>query len=78
MLKSNESMTISGESKIEDKVVVSMVASINTDGEGFPNTSHTVLDKELYAANIETCQADITAFNTILFEKQKQVLGGNK
>lgn len=42
MLKSNESMTISGESKIEDKVVVSMVASINTDGEGFPNTSHTV------------------------------------
>ena len=36
MLKSNESMTISGESKIEDKVVVSMVASINTDGEGFP------------------------------------------
>lgn len=78
MLKSNESMTISGESKIEDKVVVSMVASINTDGEGFPNTSCTVLDKELYAANIEACQADITAFNTRVFEKQKLILGGNK
>lgn len=78
MLKSNESMTISGESKIEDKVVVSMVASINTDGEGFPNTSHTVLDKELFEANIEACQADIAAFNTRVFEKQKQILGGTK
>ncbi|MFQ9979554.1 hypothetical protein [Clostridium cadaveris] len=78
MLKSNESITITGESKIGDKVVVSMVASITTDGGNYPNSSNTVLDKELYAANIEACQADIAAFNTKVFEKQKQILGGTK
>lgn len=78
MLKVNESITITGESKIGDKVVVSMVASITTDGTNYPNTSNTVLDKELYSSNIEACQADILEFNNRVFEKQKLILGGTK
>lgn len=76
MLKSNESITINGESKIDDRVVVSMVASIATDGGNYPNNSYTILDRDLYKTNMETCQADITAFNTKVFEKQKEILGG--
>lgn len=76
MLKSNESITVTGESKIEDRVVVSMVASIATDGGNYPNNSYTILDRELYKINMETCQADITEFNNLVFKKQKEILGG--
>lgn len=78
MLKVNESITITGESKIGDNTVVSMVASITTDGANYPNMSNTVLDKELYSANIEACQADILEFNNKVLAKQKLILGGTK
>lgn len=78
MLRINESITIVGESKIEDKVVVSMVANITTDGANFPNMSNTVLDKELYADNIEVCQTDILEFSNKVLEKQRLIFGGTQ
>lgn len=78
MLESKESISITGESKIEGKVVVSLVANITTEEGTYPSVSTTVLDRALYSTNLEACQADITAFNTRVFEKQKQILGGNK
>lgn len=78
MLKINESITITGECKIDDKTVVTMIASITTNGVNCPNTSYTVLDNGIYTDNMETCQSYIAAFNTKVFEKQKQILGGNK
>ncbi|MDU4953486.1 hypothetical protein KQH81_10875 [Clostridium cadaveris] len=78
MLESKESISITGESKIEGKTVVSLIANITTEEGTYPSVSTTVLDRELYSANLEACQADITAFNTRVFEKQKQVLGGIK
>lgn len=75
MLKINESVTITGESKVGDVTVVSMIGSITTDGTNYPNTSNTVLNQNLYSENIENCQADIEEFNKKVFAKQKEILG---
>lgn len=71
MLQTSKSVTISGQSIIENKgapaTVVLMSANINESGE-YSSISRTIQDKELYVANKATCKEDISKFDDMVDE----------
>lgn len=76
MLNIIENTTFSGNVTIENKQLVSMVASVATDVNSYPNLSITVLDKQGYKDNFDTCKAGINEFVNRTLNKQYEVLGG--
>lgn len=67
MLKTTKSITLTGNSFINDKPVVYMSANVSTKGDA---TNHTlsIQDKALYDANKEQCRADILAFDQMVYD----------
>lgn len=77
MLRTNKSINVTGQSIITDAdnathVVVYMTSSV-TEGNGNPNVSKTIQDKELYLANIETCRNDMSEFDDMI----DKLIGGS-
>lgn len=65
MLKVNKSTTISATSSVDGKVVVTMNASIPDAGNISASTY--INDKTLYDANKVEVQADMNAFNDLVY-----------
>lgn len=67
MLKANKSITITGNSLINDKPVVYMQASVSTGG-GTTSHSSSIQDKGLYEENKAECRQDMAAFDAMVYE----------
>lgn len=69
MLQTTKSVTISGQSIIENEgvqsIVVIMNANISENGE-YSSTSRTIQNKELYIANKASCKEDISKFDDMI------------
>ena len=67
MLKTDKSITVTGNSFINDKPVVHMQASVSTGG-GTTSHSSSIQDKALYEANKAECRQDMATFDAIVYE----------
>lgn len=76
MLNINENITLNGNVTIENKQIVSMVASVATEANTYPNISITILDKEGYKNNFSACKDGINEFISRTLNKQYESLGG--
>ena len=61
-LNYKKSITITGESKIGDKVAIYLNANITTDTAGNSNVTTSIQDQTLYRANKTECRQDIDDF----------------
>lgn len=67
MLKANKTITVTGNSFINDKPVVHMQANVSTDG-GTTSHSSSIQDKALYEANKAECRQDMAAFDQMVYD----------
>ena len=67
MLKTNKSITITGNSMVNDKPAVYMQANVSTDG-GTTSHSSSIQDKALYEANKAECRQDMATFDAMVYE----------
>ncbi len=65
-LTTTQAITLTGQSKIGDVVVVSMTASIKENNNS--NIVSTIVNQELYDANKAQCRADIDDFTAYVRE----------
>lgn len=72
MLKTNKSISLTGNSLIGEKSAVYMQAIISTNG-GTTNHSSTIQDKTLYEENKAACRADIAAFSQKVYEIEDSI-----
>ena len=66
-LTTTQSISLSGESKIDGVIAVRMTAKITEDGNN-SNIVTTIVNQDLYEANKEACRADIDAFTSYVRE----------
>ena len=76
MLKVTKSITLNGESRMDDQVVVYMNAMLSTDGNGSSNVNTTIVNRELYNANKKQVRQDIAAFDELVYEAEDELVGG--
>lgn len=62
MLNYKKSITITGESKIGDKVAAHLNANITTDTAGNSSVTTSIQDQMLYRSNKAECRKDIDDF----------------
>lgn len=62
MLDYKKSITITGESKIGDRVAVYLNANITTDTAGNSSVTTSIQDQALYRSNKAECRKDIDDF----------------
>lgn len=67
MLKTNKSISLTGNSMIDNKPVVYMSANISTEG-GTSSHSTAIQDKVLYEANKAECRQDMAEFDRMVYE----------
>ena len=67
MLKTTKSISLTGNSMVNDKPVVYMQASISTGG-GTTSHSSSIQDKVLYETNKTECRQDMAAFDAMVYE----------
>ncbi|MBA4697844.1 MAG: hypothetical protein H2212_00275 [Ruminococcus sp.] len=72
MLKTNKSISLTGNSMINDKPVVYMSANVSTNG-GTTSHSSSIQDKALYEENKAECRDDITAFSQKVYEIEDSI-----
>lgn len=72
MLELNKSISLTGNSMVDEKPVVYMSAQVSTDGKT-TYSSDNIQDMALYEANKEECRADMEAFKQKLFEIEDQI-----
>lgn len=76
MLNMSENITMQGNVTIENRMIVNMSASVVTEENTYPNISITVLDKNAYKDNFETCKQGILEFTEKVVNRQYEKLGG--
>lgn len=72
MLKVTKSISLTGNSMIDDKPVVYMTANVSTEG-GTTSHSYSVQDKVLYEANKEQCRQDMAEFDQKVYETEDSI-----
>jgi len=73
MLNISENITINGNVTIENKQILNMIGSIGGD---YPSISISILDKESYKANFDTCKQGVNEFIEKALTKQYELQGG--
>ena len=73
MLKTGRTITINGNSMIDDKIVVYMNATLNTDGSSNENINKNIQNQELYANNKEAVRKDMRDFEDLVFAEQDKL-----
>ena len=76
MLKVTKSITLNGESRMDDQAVVYMNAMISTDGTGSSNVNTNIVNRALYNANKKQVRQDIAAFDELVYEAEDELVGG--
>lgn len=75
MLKTTKSISLMGNSIINDKPVVHMQANVSTGG-GTTSHSSGIQDKALYEANKVECRKDMAEFDSIVYEIEDSMQTG--
>jgi hypothetical protein len=73
MINITENITINGSVTIENKQIINMVGSIGGD---YPHISISILDKEGYKVNFDTCKEGVNEFIEKVLNKEYESLGG--
>jgi hypothetical protein len=73
MLTVNKNITLNGTSVIDGVQVAYMSASISTDGGNGANANKTITNQELYKANKAQVRADITEFESKVYEIEDEI-----
>lgn len=73
MLKTGRTITINGNSMIDDKIVVYMNATLNTDGSSNENINKNIQNQELYVTNKEAVRKDMRDFEDLVFAEQDKL-----
>lgn len=73
MLKTGRTITINGNSMIDDKIVVYMNATLNTDGSSNENINKNIQNQELYSNNKEAVRKDMRDFEDLVFAEQDKL-----
>lgn len=78
MLKVTKSITLNGESRINDQVVAYMSATLSTDGNSSNHVNANIINRELYNANKTQVRQDIADFDDMVYAVEDElVVGGN-
>ena len=72
MLKTTKSISLTGNSMINDKPVVYMQANVSTGG-GTTSHSSSIQDTALYEANKTECRQDMAAFDQMVYEIEDSI-----
>ena len=73
MLNINKNITLNGTSVIDGVQVAYMSASISTDGGTGANVNKTITNQEVYNANKVQVRADISEFETKVYEEEDKL-----
>lgn len=76
MLNISENITVTGNVTIDNRVIVNMAANVVIEENTYPNISISVLDKNAYKDNFETCKQGILDFTEKVLNKEYEALGG--
>jgi len=76
LLNISENITVTGNVTIENRMIVNMVASVVIEENTYPNISITVLDKNTFKENFETCKQGVLEFTEKVLNKEYEALGG--
>ncbi|NOW84273.1 hypothetical protein B0H39_003185 [Clostridium beijerinckii] len=77
MLKTNKSITITGQSMVGDKQALFLSANISTDGSSTGNITTTITDSAAYTANKTECRKDIADFQGEVYAAQDELTPTN-
>ncbi|WP_053072684.1 hypothetical protein [Lactiplantibacillus herbarum] len=72
MLKTNKSITLSGQSFVNGTQVASYSANINSES-GSSNINSSIINQELYDANKVDVRKDLSDFTTKVYEVEDQL-----
>lgn len=70
------SITINAKIKVGDVEVVEIYKTINADGS-YGDTAQTIVDTELYAANMTQCREDRQRFESMCLDIQDKLISGS-
>lgn len=73
MLKIGKTITITGNSIIDQQSVVYMSASLNTDGTSTENINKNIQNQELYSNNKDAVRKDMRDFEDLVFAEQDKL-----
>ncbi len=76
MLKTNKSITLTGQSTVEGQQVVCMNATISTDGSNSGTVNRYIQNQELYNANKVEVRADMDEFDKKVYAIEDELLVG--
>lgn len=76
MLKVTKSMTLNGESRINDQVVAYMNATLSTNENGSNHVNTNIINRELYNANKAQVRQDIADFDDMVYAVEDELVGG--
>ncbi len=76
MLNISENITVTGNVTIENRMIVNMVATVVIEENTYPNISVTVLDKNTFKDNFDTCKQGVLEFTERVLNKEYEALGG--
>lgn len=74
MLKTEKSITLSGQVLIDNQQVAFLSASVS-DTNGSANVTKTITNAELYEANKTQCRADFKIFSEKVYEIEDSIMG---
>lgn len=72
MLKTTKSISLSGQSFINDKQVANFSANINSDN-GSSNINSNIMNQAVYDTNKSEVRKDLADFNTAVYEVEDQL-----
>lgn len=76
MLNISENITVTGNVTIENRMIVNMAATVVIEENTYPNISITVLDKNTFKDNFDTCKQGVLEFTERVLNKEYEALGG--
>lgn len=78
MLNKTVKINITGESVIDEKVVVAFSAAIDPENPEKMTVNQFTRDREAYKANREVCREDFAEFEDFCYAKQAEVINATK
>lgn len=80
MLTTKKYLKLTGTSKVtvDDKEVIAVSLDASVQGDGNSSVISTIINKDVYNANITACRADIDAFTALVRNLEDEEANGNE
>lgn len=72
-LEIRKTISLTGESKVEDKTIVYFSANVSTDESSKTSFNQNIVEQELYQANRLACRKDAAAFQNAVYDVEDQL-----